>query len=307
METVSLPSSESVFRVLLRLFFYLLGFVVAQMPMFLLVLLFRLMRWPAAAALLLGAPLYALAVLFLTRLFRRRFDRRPWSGMAVSPFRGRLAAGGFLLGAAMMASVFALEAASGWLRLTGFRHGLAVRPGVLAELAAVFVLFAAVGFTEELAMRGYFLQNLGERFPVWIATIAAGVVFGALHFTYDDFGIAFVASAVVLTAFLTASRLLTGSLWLAIGWHAGWDWLQTAVLGIREIEVLPSGGAFLAVERHGPPLFVGRGAALEAGLLSIFVELAGLVAILLLARRRGGIRWGSRLTPAGTPSGSDQP
>ena len=78
--------------------------------------------------------------------------------------------------------------------------------------------------------------------------------------------------------------------------------LQTAVLGVREVEILPSGGAVLAVERHGPPLLVGRGAALEAGLVSIFVELAGFLSLVLIARRRGGVPWRSRLSPAGPPA-----
>ncbi len=302
METAGTPAAgESAFRLCGRLLVYLVGFVVAQTPLFAFILLFRFLEWPPAQAIVLGAPLYALALLGITRLFRLRWDRRPWSGMAVSPFRGRLAAGGFMLGAGMMAAVFGIEVIAGWLRIAGWRSGLAAGPEALGEIAAVFLLFASVGFSEELAMRGYFFQNVGERLPIWAATVLTGALFGALHFTYADFGILFVLSALVLTAFLVASRLLTGSLWLAIGWHAGWDWLQTAVLGVREIEVLPSGGALVAVERHGPALFIGRGAALEAGLVSISVELAGFLALVLIARLRGGIPWLSRLSPAGSP------
>ena len=303
METAGAPvPRESALGLLARLALYLLGFVVAQLPLFAFILLFRYLKWPPALAIVLGSPLYALALFGLTRLFRLGWDRRPWSGMAVSPFRGRLAAGGFLLGAAMMAAVFAVEGLAGWLRVAGWRPGLAARPEALLEMFAILLLFASVGFSEELAMRGYVFQSLGERLPTWAATVVTGVLFGALHFTYADFGVLFVVSAVVLTAFLVASRILTGSLWLAIGWHAGWDWLQTAVLGVREVEILPSGGAVLAVERHGPPLLVGRGAALEAGLVSIFVELAGFLALVLIARRRGGVPWRSRLSPAGPPA-----
>jgi membrane protease YdiL (CAAX protease family) len=285
-----------------RLLLFLISLIFAQAPLALLIALCRFQNVSPWFGVALGAPLYALALWWITRFFRLRLDRRPWSGMAVSPFRPRDCLAGFLLGMAMIAAVFAVEWSAGWLRIVGRRAS----PGgsaLLLEIVAGFLLFAAVGFCEELSSRGYILQNLGERLPIWIATIACGILFGALHFTLEGFGWAFLLSAIIVTAFLTASRLVTGSLWLGIGWHAGWDWLQTIVLGITPGS-LPGGAPLWQVEQHGPPLLVGRGQAIEGGLLPIGAELAGLLLLAAWGRRRGGIPWRSRLAPSGTPSAS---
>jgi hypothetical protein len=156
------------------------------------------------------------------RVLRVRVDRRPWSwlGLAASNRTLVLLAAGFGAGVLMLGALFALEWALGWIEPS--------RVDASGRLSAVLgSLFAAlgIGLMEELLLRGAVLQNLGERLPLWGATLATGVLFGLLHLANPAQRVdtAFVASAAVATLMLVLARFGTGGLGWAIGWHAGWD------------------------------------------------------------------------------------
>ena len=96
----------------------------------------------------------------------------------------------------------------------------------LAGLINSFV----IGFCEELAMRGYVFQSLGERYPLWLATLLSGLIFGLLHF-WGGLNVATVLSMMALSAVFVALRLYTQSIWAAIGLHTVFNWVYTSLLG----------------------------------------------------------------------------
>lgn len=283
-----------------RLWFRLLGYI-ALMFVFLMlsaaltVGLFRA-GVPGWAVQPLNAAISIGLILWLTLFYRRRIDRRAWAGMALPPPHKQLHAllAGLALGSAMIALVFTLQWLSGGIRVT-----VAGGSTVLALLAPSLLSYAGVGFTEELAMRGYVFQNLGERYPLWLAALWNGVIFGALHFARVTGllqWVLLIASAAVISVLLMASRLATGSLWLAIGWHTAWDWVQDPILG------LAGGPALLHVERTASVALVGTPQMSELGLFTILVEALGALLLLFWAWRRGDLNWGAVLTPDGEPA-----
>jgi hypothetical protein len=102
---------------------------------------------------------------------------------------------------------------------------------VLAGLINSFV----IGFCEELAMRGYVFQNLGERYPLWLATLLNGLIFGLLHF-WGGLNVAVVLSMMALSAVFVALRLYARSIWAAIGLHTIFNWVYTSLLGFSSNE-----------------------------------------------------------------------
>jgi membrane protease YdiL (CAAX protease family) len=243
---------------------------------------------------LVVAVLVTGATLGLTLVWRRFVDRRPWAGMALPcPWRrGGDVAAGFVLGAAMILVVFAVEYGLGWLRVTGLKEGFG---GVvlLAVLAARLLHFIATAVCEEVAYRGYLLQNVAERFPLWVAVLATGAVFALSHLAAFGFQWGFVAAGIVASFLLAQMRLLTGAIWLGVGWHLGWDWVEDGV-------GLVPGYSTLRTEQAGPPLWAGRGLAIEGGLLVILVLAAGLTALLAWSWCTGRVvDWRARLTADG--------
>ncbi|MCB1337015.1 MAG: CPBP family intramembrane metalloprotease [Maritimibacter sp.] len=95
-------------------------------------------------------------------------------------------------------------------------------PGLVPALALILLQVSA----EELAFRGYLLQQLRARFHsplVW--AIAPALVFGALHFDPDTYGpvnaTAYVLNATIMGALAAFVTLRTGNLGAAIGLHFG--------------------------------------------------------------------------------------
>jgi uncharacterized protein len=234
------------------------------------------------------------AIVGLTFVFRRFVDRRPWAGMGMpSPWRrrGDLAAG-FALGAAMILIVFTVEYALGWMRIDGVKSGWG-RAAIVSVLCGRFIHFIGTAVCEEIAYRGYLLQNVGERFALWIAVLTTGAVFGASHYASTGFTWAFVVGAVIASFFLAVMRLATRANWLGVGWHLGWDWLEDS-LGL-----IP-GYTALEATRSGPTLWTGTGLAIEGGLLIILVIAIALMALLVWSRRTGReIHWNGKLSPEG--------
>lgn len=239
---------------------------------------------------MLYAAVYIGGALLLTYLFRRRVDRRPWEGMALPSLWRRLPdfLTGYFLGAAMLGAVVGVAYLAGWVSVTGSEAAATGWASALGYILAGFFATLPDGVCEELMMRGYWFQNLAERWPVWLATTIMGTGFGLLHFSEyaPTLGfLVFVTNAVVISSFLILTRLVTGSLWFGIGWHAAWNWAQGSLLGISVL-TFSDRHPLLKLERHGPTLFLGGSSTPEAGLLSLGVDLLGVLLLLAWARVR---------------------
>lgn len=246
--------------------------------------LLALVAIPAAAAVTYG--------------FRRRVDRRDWARVGLPWPRGRhlLTGGvGFVLGMAVIGMLVAVELVAGWVRVTGTElDGGAGVAAVVALLGGGLALQAAGAFTEELAFRGYLLANLRERLRVRDATLVVGALFGLSHLpgvASPAFGVITVAGGIAISTLWALTRLSTGSLWAAIGMHAGWNWAERWLFGLTTAGLPDDGGALIRLRQSGPALVVGQeleGGVLipETGLLFTAAEVLLLGGCWLLVRRR---------------------
>ncbi len=299
-----------------RILLYLFGIFVILLAIPILakpILLGLLSNLPLLVQALLANGLFmvfnVLGVLGWTHFFRRYVDKRPWRGIALTPLRQGLplALLGFVLGGLLLGLVFVIDYAFGWIQIVGTEFsvsGVTVSIGlVIANLLGGSIV---PGFTEELAFRGYTFQNLGERFPLWLAILATGVLFGLFHVMHFGSGsifaiISFLGLALLFTILMVICRLSTQSLWLAIGLHTGWDWFLNNVLGLGIVGSSSYGHALLHIKATGPAVMLGAVPfPTESGLVALFVLVLGIVAILLWARYHDqNFSWQARLTDEG--------
>lgn len=226
----------------LRLFWRLLSYLVLYLVVGLVAnqahSFFEQPDLPSLLAELVFAAIFVSGMLGLTYLYRRRLDHRPWSGMALSSPRRRwldLVMGGLWLPLLMPTPLIVLAFAVGQVCIVGNEvadSGLLVSGlFVLAGLSNNFV----IGFCEELAMRGYVFQNLGERYPLWLATLLTGLMFGLLHF-WGGLDVATILSMAALSAVFITLRVCTRSIWAAVGLHTAFNWVYTSLLGFSSSE-----------------------------------------------------------------------
>jgi membrane protease YdiL (CAAX protease family) len=168
------------------------------------------------------------AALFMARLEGRAVDNYglPWAwGL------GKLFWQGWLLGLIEVTLLIALIAAFG-----GYSAGSLSLHGLqLAYWGTLwFVAFVSVGLSEEFLFRGYVQYTLAQGIGFWPTAIFLSLLFGAVHLRNPGesyMGAAGVAATGLLFAF-TLRR--TGNLWLAVGWHASFDFGETFLYSVPD-------------------------------------------------------------------------
>ena len=227
-------------------------------------------------ALLVG-PLLAAAVLWLYRTATTRVERRPATDLApTGAARGVLT--GVAGGVALAAVTIGVIALLGGYQITGW--------GSLAGALTVIGMMCTVAVTEEVLFRGVIFRLLERRGGTWIALAVSALLFGLVHLVNPGATIwGAVAIAIEAGLMLGAAYAVTGSLWLPIGLHLGWNVTIVAIFG-----TIPSGShardALVTATTDGPVWLTGGGFGPEASVIAVLVCSIATAALLVAARRR---------------------
>jgi uncharacterized protein len=132
--------------------------------------------------------------------------------------------------------------------------------------------FLLVGFFEEFVVRGYLQFTLGNSLGFWPSALLLSLLFGATHrFNPGETWMGELgAMAIGLFFCLTLRR--TGSLWLAVGMHASWDWAESYLYSVPDSGGLAP-GHLLNSSFHGSRWLTGGSVGPEGSVL-LFVLIA---------------------------------
>jgi hypothetical protein len=145
------------------------------------------------------------------------------------------------------------------------------------------------GFFEEMLFRGVLHRISEEVFGSWVALTVSSLAFGMIHLNNPGAtiqGALFIA--IEAGVLLGACYILTGRLWLGMGFHMAWNFTQSAIFPCH-VSGDGTSRALFNVSIHGPDRLTGGTFGMESSLVAFVVlTLTGLV-ILGLAIRRGKI------------------
>jgi membrane protease YdiL (CAAX protease family) len=146
------------------------------------------------------------------------------------------------------------------------------------------------GVFEELVFRGVLFKSLEDMGGSWIAIVVSSAVFGFLHLLNPDgtfLGALFISIEAGLL--LAAAYLLTRRLWICMGFHIGWNYVQSALYsGIVSGGVAEPG--LLKVIIDGPEIMTGGSFGMEQSILAlIFCTLTGVI-MLYMAIQKGNLK-----------------
>jgi len=229
----------------------------------------------------------AAAVIAVTWLFRRYVDRRPWPSIGLTGWRPRELAAGFAVGSVSLLTVFA-AAAAGWARVAGSEtadRGVTAAAGLVA--AGLF-MFAMSALIQEVAFRGYALRTLADTRSLRSAAVVSSLLFAALHLPGVPslaFGVVLVVEVALMAGYFVLTRLSTGALWTAIGFHTAWNWWMDSVLSLDTDAGADFGDSLVHVELDVPGLGLGSGGGIE--LLYLLNSAALFFGYRYLVHRRG--------------------
>ncbi len=156
------------------------------------------------------------------------------------------------------------------------------------------LLFLVVGVFEESTLRGYLQFTLTRGIGFWWGALLLSSLFGFSHGTNPGetpVGL-FTAAAVGLVFCL--SLWYTGSLWWAVGCHAGWDWAESYLYGTSDSGMVAR-GHLLGEHPTGQLLWSGGTTGPEGSLLALV-----LIAVMALLM---WLWWGRRVRSPFSGSG----
>ncbi|MBV6449648.1 MAG: hypothetical protein MHPDNHAH_00360 [Anaerolineales bacterium] len=210
------------------------------------------------------ALLVAVAALLTYYGFVRIVERRAVSELSL-PHLLKEFSGGALLGALLFSVTIAILWALGYYQVTG------VNPWRVVTVW--FITGVISGVFEELLMRGILFRIIEESLGTWIGLIVSALVFGALHLSNPNASLwAGFAIAIEAGILLAATYVFTRRLWLPIGIHLAWNFVQGGIFGVA-VSGIESNGWLQAI-LNGPLLLSGGEFGAEASIFAVFVCLA---------------------------------
>jgi membrane protease YdiL (CAAX protease family) len=199
---------------------------------------------------------------------------------------------GLIISGLMIGTIFIIFLISGLLEIKEISWSGSGISAVFEIILWFFGIGLAVGWSEELAFRGYLLQNIKDGIGMFWAILLSCILYGLLHMSNPNSTII----SGILIAIFGYSRIFgwlrSGQLWLSIGMHAGWDFFQGPILGFpvsgmnTESLIKPtiSGREWITGGSFGP----------EAGIVVIPVIIFGLIIMYLWTAKRENIPWGKK-------------
>ncbi|WP_336249034.1 CPBP family intramembrane glutamic endopeptidase [Stomatohabitans albus] len=224
--------------------------------------------------------LYALAAYLLYLLFVRFIASRPvYELFGEGSFKEFVA--GLAVGTALILVIIIALYTMGHYHVDGFEFG----PGVITGL------FIGIGpaFSEEVVFRGFVLRLLDKSIGAIPAILVTSIVFGLIHAGNEH--VTLVQSLLLgISAglLLGSAYFLTRRLWLAIGIHLSWNFVQGGIFNSDVSGTGYNSGLFRATF-SGPDYLTGGAMGIEGSVLSIGLTIAVSLIMLGMAYKRGHI------------------
>ena len=189
----------------------------------------------------------------------------------------------------VMSIVFGISYSADWLRVQSYGWE---QNSFWLGMAYYLALMVLVGIWEELAFRGYLINNLSEGLrgstvsttqAVAISVIFTSVLFGAAHIFNPNSS--WISSTNIMLAglVLAVPYIFTGQLGVSVGAHFGWNFFQGGLYGFP-VSGRSSKYTFQNTTETGPDTWTGGAFGPEAGLLGIIA--LGLLLIFFIRHAR---------------------
>lgn len=212
--------------------------------------------------------------------FVRVVERRPVSELAPQGL-GRELGLGMLLGAGLYTVCILILILLGVYRIAGISNWYVL---------LAFLWFAvSSSFFEELLFRGVLFRISQDVFGSWAAVLISSLAFGLIHLNNPGAtikGVLFIACGAGVV--LAAAYMLTGRLWMSIGFHMAWNYTQAAVFPVH-VSGSGTSEALIKGSITGPDLITGGVYGMESSIVSLVVLTTTGVILLVLAARRGKV------------------
>ncbi len=213
---------------------------------------------------LLSVFITAAAILLAYYGFVRLLEKRTVSELSLSN-AGSEVAGGVLIGALLFSATIGILWLLGYYHVTGTNMWTEIFPWLILAIIS--------GVSEELIFRGILFRIIEESLGTWIALTISALIFGLLHLANPNATLwGAIAIAIEAGILLAAAYMYTRRLWLPIGIHFAWNFVQGAIFGVAVSGNEAKG--LLQSTLSGPSLLSGGDFGAEGSIFAVLVCLS---------------------------------
>lgn len=132
-----------------------------------------------------------------------------------------------------------------------------------------FLIYVIVAFVEEAMSRGYFLSVFMEKYSPLMSVLITSLIFSLMHLMNPSFGWTGFLNIFLAGLLMGLAFFRRRSIWLPMGLHFGWNFMQGTVLGFNVSGI--DAETLLRLQLSGHPLLNGGDFGLEGSLLTTLV------------------------------------
>ena len=193
---------------------------------------------------LLIVAILSVAATASTYTCRKLLDKRSFSslGLKVNKQAFKDLSIGFILSLFMITTFFCLLLAIGLIEFNGLNIDFfslnnsseldrVVSAVTLTSLCLLLLEHIFVGYWEELVFRGYLFQNMVNGMGLSLSVVISCIAYGLVHSANPN---STLLSSIIIAGFgflRIYGYLGTKMLWLSMGMHIGWNFLQGPIFG----------------------------------------------------------------------------
>lgn len=220
----------------------------------------------------------ALAAIALYVAYGRLIERREVTEVS-TPGIGREWAIGAFIGVGLYTACAVALMLLGYYRVEGLNPVAFVLPAVALAIKS--------GVFEELIFRGVLHQSVESVLGSWAGILVSSFVFGFLHLLNPA---ATMTGAIYISIeaglLLSAAYMVTRRLWICMGFHMGWNFVQEGIYS-GVVSGGPAEPGLLKAVIEGPTLLTGGSFGMEQSIFAlVFCTTTGVILLMIAARRR---------------------
>lgn len=225
---------------------------------------FATVAWPGHDTSISNVVSVAITVLVVSYAyygFVRVIERRSVTELSSQNMFVELASG-------MLVGAILFSVTIGILWLLGYYKVIGINPWTV--IFSWLVLAIISGVSEELLFRGILFRVVEESLGTWLSLAISALIFGLFHLANPNATLwGAIAIAIEAGIMLAAAFVYTRRLWLPIGIHFAWNFVQGAIFGVAVSGNEATG--LLQSTLSGPPSLSGGDFGAEGSIFAVLV------------------------------------
>ncbi|HPV02061.1 MAG TPA: type II CAAX endopeptidase family protein [Clostridiales bacterium] len=222
-----------------------------------------------------------LVMIALVILFWKQMDKKPLSQMGLTFGKSGLTdlVYGLILGAVSITIVFVIMLLTGQIVV----EKSVLKPNFVLVFLGDLLMMIFVGVGEEMFSRGYCMSIL-RRSHTFIILIVPNVIFSLLHIFNSNIGVLPLFNIFLIGVMFSLMFLRRGNIWMPIGYHITWNFLQGSIFGMPVSGGIT--GGLLTTRLVGENILNGGGFGPEGSLIVTGLILVSIAVLLTFTKSK---------------------